>query len=103
MFCRQYNFTELEKWCWNYIEYNFSTICLKEEFLFLPVEDFANLLLSEKLNVTEIQAFEAMYHWVHNQLEERERHISRLFGLLRHTQLWKELILCCPKMFQVKH
>ena len=100
MFCRQYNFTELEKWSWNYTEYNFSSVCLEEEFLFLPVEDLACLLLSDKLNVTEIRAFEAMYRWVHNPLEERERHVSRLFGLLRHTQLWKDLILRCPRIFQ---
>jgi hypothetical protein len=100
MFCKQYSFTELEEWSLNYIEYNFSSVYLEEEFLFLHSEDLAHFLWSDKLNVTEIEAFKALHRWVYHNPEEREKHITRMFGLLRHTQLWKESIQHWPKVLQ---
>ena len=101
MFCRQYSFTELEKWSWNFIEYTFLSVYNQEEFLLLPVEDLAHLLSSSKLNVSEMEAFMALNRWVHHDLTERAGHILRLFGLIRHTQLWTEAHECCPKVFKV--
>ena len=103
MLCRQYSFTELEIWCWNYIEYNFGRVCLEEEFPWLPLEDLVGLLSSNKLNInTEIEAFNAIYSWVHHQLKEREGHFQTLFQLLQHSQLKMELIENRPKKFEVQ-
>ena len=102
MFCRQYSFTELEKWSWNFIEFNFSCVYKEEEFLWLPVEDLAHLLSSSQLNFSEMEAFMALNRWVHHKLQERECHILRLFGLIRHTQLWTEAVECYPKVLQVQ-
>ena len=52
MFRRQHNFNELELWCWDYIEYNFASVCMEEEFVFMALEDLVQLLASNKLNIS---------------------------------------------------
>ena len=102
MFSRQHNFNELELWCWDYIEYNFASVCIEKEFVFMALEDLVQLLASNKLNIrTEIEACNAMIRWVHHQLEERKGQLETLFRVLRHSQLKMELIEKCPKKFQV--
>ena len=101
MFCRQYNFSGLETWCWNYTEHNFPSVCVGKEFLWLPFEDLIRLLASNKINFkTEIQALNAIIRWFLHEQEERERHLATLFVLLRHSQLRMEMIETYPEKLQ---
>lgn len=63
-----------------------------QEFLSLQVEQLANLLKSDDLNVvTEENVFESLMTWVHHDCPKREQHLPTLLKLIKLPLLSSEV------------
>lgn len=67
-----------------YTCHHFMQVCKNQEFYQLNVEQLANLLKSDDLNVTsETDVFHALMAWVQHDASIRDKHIPELLGLVR--------------------
>ncbi|KAL3983944.1 claudin [Sarotherodon galilaeus] len=75
---------ELHAKAYHYIINNFEQVVLEEEFLQLTVEEVADILDREDLNVQlEITVYEALIKWISHVPAEREQHLAALLSKVR--------------------
>ncbi|XP_071453237.1 kelch-like protein 5 [Hetaerina americana] len=67
-----------------YTSEHFMEVIANQEFLLLPADEVATLLVSDDLNVpSEEIIFHALMSWLHHDPEVRSKEASRLLGLVR--------------------
>uniref|UniRef100_A0AAZ1XVV0 BACK domain-containing protein n=1 Tax=Oreochromis aureus TaxID=47969 RepID=A0AAZ1XVV0_OREAU len=72
---------ELRAKAYHYIINNFEQVVLEEEFLQLTVEEVADILDREDLNVQlETTVYEALIKWISHVPAEREQHLTALLS-----------------------
>uniref|UniRef100_A0A668SMY7 BTB domain-containing protein n=1 Tax=Oreochromis aureus TaxID=47969 RepID=A0A668SMY7_OREAU len=75
---------ELRAKAYHYIINNFEQVVLEEEFLQLTVEEVADILDREDLNVQlETTVYEALIKWISHVPAEREQHLTALLSKVR--------------------
>lgn len=72
---------ELRAKAYHYIINNFEQVVLEEEFLQLTVEELADILDRERLNVQlETTVYEALTKWISHVPAERKQHLTALLS-----------------------
>ncbi|XP_030597413.1 kelch-like protein 10 [Archocentrus centrarchus] len=76
-------FPELRAKAYQYILNHFEQVVAEEEFLNLTVEELADILDNDHLDVQEDTVYEAVIKWIAHAPAEREQHISTLLPKVR--------------------
>jgi len=77
----------------NYCDRNFSKVVKEEEYLSLPFERVRWFLDQNELCVrSEIEVFDAVFHWVCHEISLRKHHLKSLLSLVRLHLLPKKFI-----------
>lgn len=71
---------ELRTKAYHYIISNFEQVVLEEEFLQLTVEELADILDREDLNVWETTLYEALTKWISHVPVQRKQHLTALLS-----------------------
>ena len=79
-----YQCTSLAESAWDFINYNFVSVCQEEEFLQLSLETLLDLTKSRNINIKkEDSMFEAVMRWVTADRDVRSEHIEQLLEGIR--------------------
>ena len=84
-FAQAHSCSKLSVTAKEYLEKNFTKVCLEDEFVSLSHLQIGDLISSSELNVsTEVTVFEAVLRWVEHSENERSMHLAYL---LHHVRL----------------
>ncbi|XP_033642334.1 kelch-like protein 17 [Asterias rubens] len=73
---------------------NFNHVVNTEEYLHLPVDEVAQLISSEQLNITsEEDVFNAVVMWVRTDLQPRLKYVDKLMELVRLPLLTRDFLV----------
>ena len=83
-FAQAHGCTWLEHRAMEYVQDHFMEVVEGEEFVQVSVEHMLKLMASEQIHVpSEEFAFEAMYKWLHHNLQARRHHAAALLRYIR--------------------
>ncbi|CAJ1083403.1 kelch-like protein 10 [Xyrichtys novacula] len=86
----------LQEKAYCYITDHFEEVASHEEFLELSLQELADFLEKDELNVkNEKTTFEFVVHWINHRRGEREEHISVLLSKVRLSLTSEEYIISC--------
>ncbi|XP_030596259.1 kelch-like protein 10 [Archocentrus centrarchus] len=85
-------FPELRAKAYQYILNHFKQVVAEEEFLNLTVEELADILDNDHLDVQEDTVYDAVLKWIAHAPAEREQHISTLLPKVRLGLMTEEYL-----------
>ncbi|KAK6480673.1 kelch repeat and BTB domain-containing protein 8 [Huso huso] len=94
MFADAYGHQELKDKSRDYIRKKFLCVVKEQEFLHLTKEQLVGILNSDDLNVEkEEHVYDSIIHWLENDREKREMHLSEVFAKCIRLPLLEEAFL----------
>ncbi|MGH0147860.1 UNVERIFIED_CONTAM: hypothetical protein FKN15_061099 [Acipenser sinensis] len=94
MFADAYGHQELKDKSRDYIRKKFLCVVKEQEFLHLTKEQLVGILNSDDLNVEkEEHVYNSIIHWLENDREKREMHLSEVFAKCIRLPLLEEAFL----------
>ncbi|XP_041080698.1 kelch repeat and BTB domain-containing protein 8 [Polyodon spathula] len=94
MFADAYGHQELKDKSRDYIRKKFLCVVKEQEFLHLTKEQLVSILNSDDLNVEkEEHVYDSIIHWLENDREKREMHLSEVFAKCIRLPLLEEAFL----------
>ncbi|MGH0150438.1 UNVERIFIED_CONTAM: hypothetical protein FKN15_018687 [Acipenser sinensis] len=94
MFADAYGHQELKDKSRDYIRKKFLCVVKEQEFLHLTKEQLVGILNSDDLNVEkEEHVYDSIIHWLENDREKREMHLSEVFAKCIRIPLLEEAFL----------
>ncbi|XP_041130746.1 kelch repeat and BTB domain-containing protein 8-like [Polyodon spathula] len=94
MFADAYGHQELKDKSQDYIRKKFLCVVKEQEFLHLTKEQLVSILNSDDLNVEkEEYVYDSIIHWLENDREKKEMHLSEVFAKCIRLPLLEEAFL----------